>query len=71
MNDIYDDRIEMRQGIVTAGHPSNDNLYYSVFPFSVGEKKSPLWIAFVVVAALFVLLIRLATKARPGQVPVS
>ena len=58
-------------GIVTAGHPSNDNLYYSVFPFSVGEKKFPLWIAFVVVAILFVLLIRLATKARPGQVPVS
>lgn len=54
-------------GVVTAGHPSNENIYYSVFPFSVGVRKFPLWIAFVAVALLFVLLIRLATKARPGQ----
>ena len=53
-------------GIVTAGHPTNDNIYNSVFPFSVGATKFPLWLAFVVVAILFVLLIRLATKARSG-----
>lgn len=54
-------------GIVTAGHPSNDKIYYSVFPFSVGETKLPLWLAFVGVAVAFVLLLRVATRARPGR----
>ena len=28
-------------GIVTAGHPTNDNIYTAVFPFTVGVRKIP------------------------------
>ena len=54
-------------GVVTAGHPSKDVTYNSVFPFTVGRTAFPLWIAFVVVAVLFGLIIRLATQASPGH----
>ena len=54
-------------GVVTAGHPSNDNTYKSVFPFSVGSTKFPPWLAFVLVAVVFALIIRLAVAARPGR----
>jgi hypothetical protein len=30
-------------GVVTAGHPSNDQIYASVFPFSVGEPNYRKW----------------------------
>jgi LPXTG-motif cell wall-anchored protein len=32
-------------GVVTAGHPTNDNIYAAVFPFSVGEKSYKHWLA--------------------------
>ncbi len=54
-------------GIVTAGHPSTDKLYNSVFPFSVGATKFPVWLAFIAVAVLFVMIVRLATSVRPGR----
>jgi len=47
-------------GIVTAGHPSNDNVYNAVFPFSVGARKYPLWLFYLLVAGLFVYLFRYA-----------
>lgn len=28
-------------GIITAGHPSNDNIYTAVFPFTIGVRKFP------------------------------
>lgn len=40
-------------GIVTAGHPTNDNVYVSVFPFAVGRSQFPWgWLAFAVAVAL-------------------
>ena len=56
-------------GVVTAGHPSNDNVYNSVFPFSVGVRRIPTWLVFVVVAVVFVLLIRFAASARSAREP--
>lgn len=47
-------------GIVTAGHPSNDQIYNAVFPFSVGKTKLPLWLLYLAVAGLFVYLARYA-----------
>lgn len=32
-------------GVVTAGHPTNDNIYAAVFPFSVGERSYGRWLA--------------------------
>ena len=47
-------------GIVTAGHPTNDKLYNAVFPFSVGARKYPFWLLYLLVAGLFVYLFRYA-----------
>lgn len=45
-------------GIVTAGHPSNDNVYVSVFPFAVGQSGLPWgWMAFGIVLLLAGLLL--------------
>jgi len=41
-------------GIVTAGHPSNDNIYNAVFPFSVGARNIP-WSFILFVLALLLL----------------
>lgn len=32
-------------GVVTAGHPTNDNLYAAVFPFQVGGRSYAPWLA--------------------------
>jgi len=47
-------------GIVTAGHPTSDKIYNSVFAISVGKTKYPLWLLYLLVAGLFVYLIRYA-----------
>jgi hypothetical protein len=47
-------------GIVTAGHPTNDKTYNSVFAFSVGKPNYPFWLLYMLVAALFVYLFRYA-----------
>jgi hypothetical protein len=47
-------------GVVTAGHPTNDKLYNAVFPFSVGARRYPFWLLFLLVAGLFVILFRYA-----------
>ena len=54
-------------GIASAGHPNNDTIYYSVFPFSVGVTKFPMWLAFIVVGLLFVAIVRFATKGRSSD----
>lgn len=51
-------------GVVTAGHPSNDNIYNAVFPFSVGATTYPYWLVAVAVGVALLLLIRLATSSR-------
>lgn len=40
-------------GVVTAGHPTNDNLYAAVFPFQVGGRSNSRWLALAVVPAAF------------------
>lgn len=51
-------------GVVTAGHPSNGNIYNAVFPFSVGATTYPYWLVAVAVGVALLLLIRLATSSR-------
>ena len=41
-------------GIVTAGHPSNENIYTSVFPFTVGVTKIP-WPILSLLAAIAIV----------------
>lgn len=40
-------------GIVTAGHPVNDNVYLAVFPLRVGRSGSPLLLPSSIVALVF------------------
>jgi hypothetical protein len=47
-------------GIVTAGHPTSDKTYNAVFAFSVGKTNYPFWALYLLVAGLFVYLIRYA-----------
>ena len=47
-------------GIVTAGHPTNDKTYNSVFAFTVDKPNYPFWLLYMLVAALFVYLFRYA-----------
>ena len=54
-------------GIVTAGHPTKDSIYSAVFPFTVGAFNFPYWTLAIVVGMLFVILIRLAFVAKPGD----
>jgi len=54
-------------GIVTAGHPTNDTLYYAVFPFTVGAFNFPYWTLAIVVGGLLIVLIRLAFVAKSGE----
>ena len=39
-------------GIVSAGHPSNNNIYTAVFPFEVGRSRWPYWPFVVVLLAV-------------------
>jgi len=53
-------------GIVTAGHPTNDSTYASVFPFSVGRRGYGRWfVPFVLVAGIgwFVMQRRRARRS--------
>jgi hypothetical protein len=47
-------------GVVTAGHPTNDHLYNAVFPFSVGARRYPFWLLYLLAAGLLVALFRYA-----------
>ena len=47
-------------GIVTAGHPTSDKTYNAVFAFSIGKTNYPFWLLYLLVAGLFVYLIRYA-----------
>jgi hypothetical protein len=47
-------------GIVTAGHPTNNKTYNSVFAFSVDKPNYPFWLLYLLVAGLFVYLFRYA-----------
>jgi len=50
-------------GIVSAGHPTSDKQYTAVFPFSVGRIAYPFWVLYLLVAGLFVYLIRYAYES--------
>jgi len=39
-------------GVVTAGHPTNNQIYASVFPFSVGERSYGRWLALLALVAV-------------------
>jgi hypothetical protein len=55
-------------GIATAGHPKGDDIYFAVFPFSVGQSGFPYAIA-VCLAALAIVaafLVRLGRIGRSG-----
>jgi len=56
-------------GIVTAGHPSNDNIYNAVFPFTVGNVSYPYWLVAIVVGVLMLLLLRQAANSRSANRP--
>lgn len=59
-------------GIVTAGHPSNDKLYVSVFPFTVGQTRLPWgWLGFLAAILLGAgLLLRMKHLGeRPAEQP--
>lgn len=47
-------------GIVTAGHPTNDKIFNSVFAFSVDKPAYPIWLLYMLAAGLFVYLFRYA-----------
>ena len=47
-------------GMVTAGHPTNNKTYNSVFAFSVDKPNYPYWLLYALVAGLFVYLFRYA-----------
>jgi len=38
-------------GVVTAGHPTNDQIYAAVFPFTVGERSYGRWLALLALLA--------------------
>lgn len=54
-------------GIVTAGHPTNDTLYYAVFPFTVGAFNFPYWMLSIIVGLLLIVLVRQAFGAKSGE----
>ena len=54
-------------GIVTAGHPTNDQIYNAVFPFSVGKLNMPFWLLYLAVAGLFVYLARYAYVSMSSE----
>ena len=56
-------------GIVTAGHPTNDQIYNAVFPFSVGKLKMPFWLLYLAVAGGFVYLARYAYVSMSSEGP--
>jgi hypothetical protein len=58
-------------GIVTAGHPTNDNTYVSVFPFTAGRTTLPWgWLGLLVAVALgAALLFRMKHLGeRPAEI---
>jgi hypothetical protein len=54
-------------GIVTAGHPTSDTLYYAVFPFTVGAFNFPYWTLAIIVGLLLIVLVRQAFAAKSGE----
>jgi hypothetical protein len=45
-------------GIVSAGHPSNNNIYTAVFPFEVGRTRLGYWPLLVLIPAIFAYILK-------------
>ena len=45
-------------GIVSAGHPSNNNTYTAVFPFEVGKTRLGYWPLLVLIPAMFAYILK-------------
>ena len=45
-------------GIVSAGHPSNNNIYTAVFPFEVGRTRLVYWPLLVLIPAIFAYILK-------------
>ncbi len=45
-------------GIVSAGHPSNNNIYTAVFPFEVGRTRLGYWPLIVLLLAIFAYIMK-------------
>lgn len=59
-------------GVVTAGHPTNDQIYAAVFPFSVGERSYGRWLALAaLLAGIFGYFWHRRRRAGAGKRPVS
>jgi len=55
-------------GVVTAGHPTNKQIYAAVFPFSVGERSYVRWLALLALVALAaVYVLRRRRSAKPDK----
>lgn len=57
-------------GVVTAGHPTNDNIYSAAFPLSLGASRFPwAWAAFagaLLLAAMFLFLMKRIGRRNPA-----
>lgn len=57
-------------GVVTAGHPTNDNIYSAAFPLSLGASRFPwAWAAFagaLLLAAMFLFLMKRIGRRDPA-----
>jgi len=57
-------------GIITAGHPTNDNIYTAVFPFTVGVSRFPWAVSSLMLAIVIggLFLWRMMTVGKSKQV---
>jgi len=54
-------------GVVTAGHPTNNQIYAAVFPFSVGARSYGRWLALLALVAAATVYVWRRRSADPDQ----
>jgi hypothetical protein len=54
-------------GVVSAGHPSNDKIYFAVFPFSVGASSVPLWLFYIAAGLIAAGVISFSFRKRGAR----